>query len=802
MIRQIIFDATLSGQGLRTQSPMKIACLMVFLCVSCLAAIPVQAREDHENVNRILLADSLNKEANKAQFHDLDDLGRTYAEQAYAISNQIRYRRGQTDALSVLSAYYLIKGEYLKALELYFKSLDIYDQIEDTMNTVLVYDRIVNLYLVTKNYLLAEKYLNRLTVYCHKINDPKISGQVHLSIAKFHLAQGQKEAALRNAFISLYHLQNSENKALKSAVYKLLGDGYVQMTSYTHAIYNYNLATSLLSGLNADDEMAVLYTRLAHVYQELNKKTLALEFNIKALRFREKTGRQYLCALSFLNVGDAYFVLGKPDSAIFYLRKSQHIAEQMDRPRLLDVIYQRLFTIAKNEGNYEEALRYLTLCTEQRARLAREANRSEILVLEANRDIRASEAEDELLNQELRLQNLLLKKQRVQLFLFEVLFIILLAMSLVVDAVARRNRNRKNELKELNSRLTKEITVRIEAESRLRQSEELHRFLAEHMVDVISLMDGNMKRLYISPTCEKFYGYSAQEILRMPGPLSLVDPDFQALVGHRFLEMFKTKTFTSYIYKVRRKDSRTFWAEANINPILDPVTSEVKNMISVVRDISERKKNEENLAENARQKEYLLHEIHNRVKNNFAILISLMSMQNSRSSDPELANSLTELQLRVRTMSLVHEQLYSTKEINAIPFDSYLRHLAGIISGSFNNNRILLQADLQPCSVPIEMALPLGLILNEFITNAYKYAFPGNRTGTIQVKLNTEPDGKFSVAVCDDGIGLPADFNIKSTKSMGSQIIGILVEQIEATLEVSGNKGACFRIIFSTLHEK
>jgi PAS domain S-box-containing protein len=375
-------------------------------------------------------------------------------------------------------------------------------------------------------------------------------------------------------------------------------------------------------------------------------------------------------------------------------------------------------------------------------------------------------------------------------------------VSLVVDALARRNRNRKNELKDLNSRLTKEITVRIEAESRLRQSEELHRFLAEHMADVISLMDGNMKRLYISPTCEKLYGYSADEILGMPGPLSLVDPDFQAMVGHRLLEMFQTKTFTSYIYKVQRKDSRTFWAEANINPILDPVTSEVKNMISVVRDISDRKKNEENLAENARQKEYLLHEIHNRVKNNFAILISLMSMQNHRSSDPELANSLTELQLRVRTMSLVHEQLYSTKEINAIPFDSYLRNLAGIISDAFNNNRILLQTDLQPCSVPIEMALPLGLILNELITNAYKYAFPDNRTGTIRVRLYPEPGERFSVAICDDGIGLPTDFNIKSTKSMGSQIIRILVEQIEATLEVSSNEGSCFRIFFSTLHKK
>ncbi len=174
-----------------------------------------------------------------------------------------------------------------------------------------------------------------------------------------------------------------------------------------------------------------------------------------------------------------------------------------------------------------------------------------------------------------------------------------------------------------------------------------------------------------------------------------------------------------------------------------------------------------------------------------------MNMQRNDSANLQLAGSLTDLQLRIRTMSLVHEQLYLSKEISHIPFDSYLHHLALIIASSFDNNRIAIHTELDPCKVSIEMALPLGLILNELITNAFKYAFPDDRAGSIRIRLAPEPGGCFSVSVTDDGIGLPEDFSVRTTQSMGSQIVGILVDQIEAKLHCSTDRGACFRIVFN-----
>jgi two-component sensor histidine kinase len=177
-------------------------------------------------------------------------------------------------------------------------------------------------------------------------------------------------------------------------------------------------------------------------------------------------------------------------------------------------------------------------------------------------------------------------------------------------------------------------------------------------------------------------------------------------------------------------------------------------------------------------------------------------MQRDQAKNSELNSSISDLQLRVRTMSLVHEQLYHTQNISAIPFDDYLRNLTLIIASSFKNDRIKLMTDIRACTLPIELALPMGLIVNELITNVYKYAFPGTRTGTVWVKLLPEGDEKHSIIISDNGIGLPENFDIKKPQSMGTQIVQILVEQVEAQLDFTVDDGTCFRILFSTKQEK
>ncbi len=363
----------------------------------------------------------------------------------------------------------------------------------------------------------------------------------------------------------------------------------------------------------------------------------------------------------------------------------------------------------------------------------------------------------------------------------------------------KKNNRRKAELAHLNTRLEEEIEERQVALRQLRQSEELYRFLAENSSDVISRLGINSKRNYISPSCKKIYGYEPEEVIAMKDIYELIEPDWHEPVRKQFEEMVKSRVPARFQYKAKRKDKPSFWAESYVNPLFDEKSGELKEMISVVRDITERKRGEEARAENARQKELLLHEIHNRVKNNFAILTSLMTMQRERIPDTVFGRAISDLQLRVRTMSLVHEQLYESEGISAISFNNYLYNLAMIVTNAYKNERITLITNITPCELPIEMVMPLGLIVNELLTNAYKYAFPGNRTGILKVELLPAGEDRWELIIEDNGIGLPDGFFDEKSRSMGMQIVHILVEQIEATLGIGSENGSRFRIIFSKL---
>jgi two-component sensor histidine kinase len=201
--------------------------------------------------------------------------------------------------------------------------------------------------------------------------------------------------------------------------------------------------------------------------------------------------------------------------------------------------------------------------------------------------------------------------------------------------------------------------------------------------------------------------------------------------------------------------------------------------------------------EGTRQKENLLKEIHHRVKNNFAILVSLINMQMSQTKNKELLQSLTNLQLRIRTMALVHEMLYRSKDFENISFSDYLRSLASVIAGTYNRRDIRFTFEADESVMDIEASIPLGLIVNEILSNAYKHAFPDGREGNIWMTFRVDREtGDYCLVLQDDGIGLPPGHELENCKSMGLQVVQILCQQIEATLEMVNDHGLGFTVTF------
>lgn len=208
---------------------------------------------------------------------------------------------------------------------------------------------------------------------------------------------------------------------------------------------------------------------------------------------------------------------------------------------------------------------------------------------------------------------------------------------------------------------------------------------------------------------------------------------------------------------------------------------------------------EKALNQSIREKDFLLKEVHHRVKNNLQIVSSLMRLQRGQTDDPAVSSVLKDMQDRLRSMALIHEHLYRSEDLSRVDLSAYLRQLCQQLFRALaaNSDLIRLNLDLSPVELDIDSAIPIGLLVNELVSNAIKYGFPDGRRGEVLVKLHTLPDGSgWHLRVADDGVGLPADFETKRTSSLGLQLIGDLVRQLGGRLEIGPGPGAVFDVEF------
>jgi len=199
-----------------------------------------------------------------------------------------------------------------------------------------------------------------------------------------------------------------------------------------------------------------------------------------------------------------------------------------------------------------------------------------------------------------------------------------------------------------------------------------------------------------------------------------------------------------------------------------------------------------------------LREIHHRVKNNMQIISSLFNLQAGHIKDADALRSLKEGQNRIRSMALIHEKLYKSRDLSKVEFASYIRSLSTYHFQFFkvDPDRVRLETDLQDILLDINSAIPCGLLINELISNALKHAFPEGRRGIISVGLRREEDGRLRLRVADDGVGLPGGLDLRTPGSFGLQIVDLLINQLDGEVELDGKKGTSITISFRQLEYK
>ena len=341
-------------------------------------------------------------------------------------------------------------------------------------------------------------------------------------------------------------------------------------------------------------------------------------------------------------------------------------------------------------------------------------------------------------------------------------------------------------------------TERKKAEEALLKSETFYRAIFENTGTATIIVGVDTIISMANKRCEALSGYTVEEIENKLSFMDFVHPEDQQriLEYHKMRRSGDVNIPDEYEFRLLDKDGeeRQIMLHASIIP------STTDSVVSLL-DITQRKTAENEVKRSLNEKELLLREIHHRVKNNMQIISSLLNLQRSYIHDEEAANILQESQGRVKSMALIHEKLYQTSDLARINVEEYIQSLTMNLFHSYTvNPGIKLSMDVSDLYFNIDTAVPLGLIINELVSNSLKYAFKDRDEGEIRISLlETAEPGKYLLLIRDDGTGFPHELDFAESHSLGLQLVNTLVNQLDGEIEMITNGGTTFNII---IHEQ
>ena len=339
----------------------------------------------------------------------------------------------------------------------------------------------------------------------------------------------------------------------------------------------------------------------------------------------------------------------------------------------------------------------------------------------------------------------------------------------------------------------------------LQYSEERFRLLVEGVQDyAIFMLDGEGLVTTWNIGADRLTGYRSEEILGQHYDSFYPKDELASGLPARDLQMAAAAEASSAEQDrwMVRKDATRFLANVGVTGLRDEHGG-LRGYAVVIRDITERKRTEDRIQASLKEKEVLLREVNHRVKNNLQVIDSMLRLQSQSVTDPKVLELFEDNQARVRAMALLHETLYQSHDLSRIDMAGYISKLAGQLFTSYgiSPDTIRLRLNVAPVSFSLDTAIACGLLINELVSNSLKHAFPNGRTGEVAIHLVPDRHGTHVLTVSDNGVGLPATFEVGKGKSLGWQLVPMLVEQLRGTFELHRDAGTTVTLTFSELSD-
>jgi PAS domain S-box-containing protein len=329
----------------------------------------------------------------------------------------------------------------------------------------------------------------------------------------------------------------------------------------------------------------------------------------------------------------------------------------------------------------------------------------------------------------------------------------------------------------------------------LRKSEEKYRMLFEEdpYFNMILGKDGTI--LDVNNTITHIIGLAKEDIIgKNFSQIEIIPKEdlgeyyskIKSLLNGEYVEPFESH--------FRDTEGNISYVLIHLKAITD--NGDILYILAIGGDITQRKIAENEIKSSLVEKNTLLQEIHHRVKNNMQITSSLLNLQIKYVDDGKAVDVLKESQNRVKSMAMIHDKLYMSEDLTRINFVNYINNLVSNLFYSYNvEDTIKPKLEIDMISLNMETAVPCGLIISELVSNSLKYAFPDGMMGEIFVSLRSKQDN-YELIVSDNGIGLPNEFDINNTKTLGLMLVNSLTEQIDGKITINRENGTRFSIIF------
>ena len=332
-----------------------------------------------------------------------------------------------------------------------------------------------------------------------------------------------------------------------------------------------------------------------------------------------------------------------------------------------------------------------------------------------------------------------------------------------------------------------DITRRVRAEEELIESERQYRELYHSIRDAIVVVDENRTITHCNPAFTNLFGYSLDEIRGKNTAILFKNEEEYEKLGERMSETYREPNFY-YTVRYRKKNGDVFVGEKNIH-FLRNGSGRLTGYIGIIRDVTARIRSAEKVQQLLSEKQMLLREVHHRIKNDMNSISSLLSLQSASLTNPEAVHALEEAQNRISLMSNIYDTLYKAEGYREIPIQDFLTTIIANIRRSYEGfSNISIETDFEEITVPAKQAFPIGIILNELIANAYKYAFSGADQGRIRTKLYRRDDEYLEIRVEDNGVGFPEKVTRDGKYGFGLTLVEAFSQQYEGNFHIEQNE--------------